>query len=245
MKIALIGYGKMGQAVREVLSEIKHEIVSISFDNNKSSLDLLGIKKSDVAIDFTSPEIVISNIQKVLPLRIPMVIGTTGWLKDLDKVKKLVSKSKTGLIYGSNFSIGGNIFFEILRNASSMLGNFPDYDVAGIETHHTGKKDSPSGTAKKLSDIIINNIPSKKSLQTESLQREIKKDELHFASVRLGSYFGKHEIMFDSVADEITLTHTAHNRSGFAKGAVFAAEFIKNKKGVYVFEDILRKEISK
>lgn len=245
MKIALIGYGKMGREVENVLSLGKHTIISISFRNERGTLDREGIKKADVAIDFTSAEIVATTIQEVLSLGTNMVVGTTGWYAQLPKVRQMATRYKRGLIYGSNFSIGANIFFEIVSHASKLLGLFKDYDVAGLEMHHTGKKDSPSGTAKKLADIIMGHIPSKKTLQTESLSRQIKEDELHFVSLRIGRYFGYHEIFFDSSADEIRLSHMAHSRQGFAKGAVFAAEFIKGKKGVFSFEDVFKKEVKK
>lgn len=244
MKIALIGYGKMGKAVEDVLKETPNEVVSVSFKNGDSKLDLSGIKKADVAIDFTSPEIILENIEKVLKVGISIVVGTSGWYQDIPKVKKMVSKYKGSLVYGANFSIGANIFFETVRYATSMLAKF-DYDVAGLEMHHKGKKDSPSGTAKKLSDIIMGNMKSKRKLQTGSLNRQIEAGELHFVSLRAGRYFGRHEIYFDSPADEIKLTHEAHNRLGFAKGAIFAAEFVKNKKGFYSFEDIFLKEVGK
>ena len=245
MKIALIGYGKMGKALGDVIAESFHEVVSVGFKNMDDKLDLDKIKKADVAIDFTSPEIILSNIQKILPLGVNMVVGTTGWYQDIKKVEALVKKNKRALIYGSNFSIGANIFFATVNYAASLFGKFEDYDVAGLEMHHTGKKDSPSGTAKKLADIIMKNVKHKKSLQTGSLNRQIQKQELHFVSLRNGRYFGRHEIYFDSPADEIKLTHEAHNRLGFAKGALYAAEFIKDKHGLYSFEDIFIKEVSK
>lgn len=238
MNIALIGYGKMGKEIEEVLKSGQHAIVSINYKNKEDKLDLEGIKKADVAIDFTSPEIVLSTIEQILSVGTNMVIGTTGWYSDLPKVKDLVKKYNLGLIYGSNFSIGANVFFKITNFASKLLSRFPSYDVAGVETHHTGKKDSPSGTAKKLGVIIMKNMTAKKKLINTSFDRQIKEEELHFASVRLGQNPGRHEIIFDSVADEIRLTHQAHGRRGFALGAIMAAEFIKGRKGVYSFEEI-------
>lgn len=244
MKVALIGYGKMGKEVESILRDRKeHTIVSVSYKDVNDILDWEGIKKADVAVDFTSPEIVVKNIQQVLSLGTDMVVGTTGWYSDLEKVERLVKKYKRGLIYASNFSIGANIFFEIVAYASKLFSKFSDYDVAGIEMHHTGKKDSPSGTARKLAAIIMKNMPVKKTLQTESLQRQIQKEELHVASLRIGRYFGRHELFFDSDADQVQLAHTAHNRRGFAQGAVWASEFIKNKKGMYRFEDVFSKEV--
>ena len=239
MKIALIGYGKMGHAVEEVIGEsTTHEVVSISYKNSKEKLDKEGIKRADVAIDFTSPEIVVGTIQEVLRLGTKMVVGTTGWYDDLSKVKTLVKKYKGGLIYGQNFSIGANIFFQVVGFASQLFSKFGNYDVAGLEIHHTGKKDSPSGTAKKLASVIMENFPKKKVLETGRLDRPIKDDEFHFASLRVGRNFGFHEIIFDSSADEIKLSHSAHSRRGFAEGAVLAAEYIRGKKGWHSVDEV-------
>ena len=241
MKIALLGEGKMGLEVEKVVASTNHKITSVSMTGGKK-LDRAGVRIADVVIDFTSPEVALSNIKEVLTLGTSMVVGTTGWYDKMDEVKEIVKKTKTGLIYGSNFSIGANIFFQIVDFAAKRFSKFPDYDVAGLEMHHTGKKDSPSGTAKKLSEIIIKNMPKKKKIQTGSLQRKIEPSEMHFVSLRNGRYFGRHELYFDSPADEIKITHEAHNRMGFAQGAVYAAEFIVNKKGLYSFEDIFIKD---
>lgn len=246
MKIALIGYGKMGQEIESVVKDSqKHEIVSVSFRATSDSLDLAGIKVSDVAIDFTAPDIVMNNIREVSGLGVNMVVGTTGWYDQISKVEDLVKKSGIGFIYGQNFSIGANVFFDIVGYASNLISKFEGYDVFGTETHHISKKDSPSGTARKISDIIIKNFPSKKVLQTEKLERQIRTEELHFASVRGGRNFGRHEVAFDSQADEIRLIHQAWGRTGFAQGSVVAAEYIIGKKGLYNFSDVFGKEMLK
>ncbi len=241
MKIALIGYGNMGKEVEKAILEgKKHEVVSVSF-KSAHKLDTQGIKKADVAIDFTAPSAVLGNIKTVAKLGKNMVVGTTGWYADTAKVKKIVAKAKIGFIYGQNFSIGANVFFQILKTSSSLLGLFGNYDVYGYEIHHKGKKDSPSGTAKKIAEVIMKNYPSKKTLQTARLDRAVTLSELHFASVRGGTNPGRHEVIFDSVADEIILTHQAHGRRGFAEGAIMAAEFIKGKKGFYSFDELFLK----
>jgi len=238
MKIALIGYGNMGQEIEKLVREDgKHEIVSVSFDG-ENGLDKKGIERADVAIDFTSPEIVMDTIQTVAKLRTPLVIGTTGWYEQLDQVKKIVEKNNIGLMYGGNFSVGANLFFKIVSCASQLINHYEQYDVYGYEIHHRGKKDSPSGTARKLTEIMLQNISSKKVLQTNRLDRQIKNDELHFASLRGGTNPGKHTVIFDSLADEITLTHQAHGRRGFAEGALLAAAFIKDRKGMYHFDKL-------
>ncbi|MDD5416151.1 MAG: 4-hydroxy-tetrahydrodipicolinate reductase [Candidatus Daviesbacteria bacterium] len=241
MKIALIGYGKMGHEIEDLIQESgAHEIISISYKNPAEKLDKDGIAKADVVIDFTSPEIIVNTIKKIAGMGKNMVVGTTGWYGELRKVKEIIRKSKTGLIYARNFSIGANIFFQLTNFASALCDKY-GYDVAGFEIHHAGKKDSPSGTAKKLASIIMKNFSKKKTLETGRLDRQIREDELHFASLRAGRNPGFHEIIFDSSADEIKLSHSAHGRRGFAVGAIKAAEFIKGKKGIFEFEEIFTK----
>lgn len=239
MNIALLGYGNMGKEIEQVLHDQgNHHIISISYKNRTDGFDIKGLQKADVVIDFTSPQIVLQNIEYILKLGIPLVVGTTGWYDEMPRVKKLVKKQKASFIFGQNFSIGANVFFKITSYASSLLNQYKDYDVFGLETHHRGKKDSPSGTAVKLADSILQNFPRKTILLTEKLDRQILPNELHFASVRGGRNFGRHEIVFDSQADEIRLMHQAWGRRGFAQGAVLAAEFIKNKKGLYNFSEV-------
>lgn len=241
MKIALIGYGKMGQEVEKAaLSSGKHTISSISLRTPQDKLDIGGIKSSDVVIDFTAPSIVIDTLKTITPLKKNIVMGTTGWYDHTDLVKKMVKDSGIGFIYGQNFSIGANIFFKIVEFASSISSKFEEYDIYGLEVHHSAKIDSPSGTAKKLSELIIKNYPSKKVLLNQSINRKIEKHELHFASLRAGSNPGFHEIVLDSPADEIKLSHSARGRMGFAKGAVLAAEFIKDKKGFFHFDELFK-----
>ena len=230
----------MGKEVDALCRESENfEVVSISFKNEKDESDLKGIAKADVAIDFTSKDIVIKNIEEVAKLGVNMVIGTTGWYDDMETVKTIVNKYKIGLLYSPNFSIGANIFLKMIDFSSKLFAKFPYYDVYGMEIHHGAKMDSPSGTALKIAGKIMENFPTKKSVQTEKLNRQIKPSELHFASIRGGRNPGFHEVVFDSNADGITMSHQAYNRTGFAKGALLAAEFIKNKRGVHSFEDIL------
>lgn len=239
MKIALIGYGKMGQEIEGVIRDgKKHEIVSISFKKEDDKLDLEGIKGADVAIDFTAPDIILSNIEKVLSIGIPIVVGTTGWYDQVDQVRKMIDRAGVGLIYAQNFAVGTNIFFKLVAQASRLAAKYGDYDVYGYEVHHRDKIDSPSGTALKTADYIIQNFPSKKRIQTEKLNRKIEPDELHFASIRGGRNPGVHSVTFDSQADSLTISDQNHSRRGYAEGAVLAAEFVKDKKGMYNFSDI-------
>lgn len=241
MKIALVGFGKMGKEVDRLIKEGgQHEIVSTSFKTRDDVWDEAGLKQADVVIDFTSPEVVVENIKEVAAMGKNVVVGTTGWYDSMDQVKKIVKKYKIGLIYAQNFSLGANIFFRIVAYAAKLFAKFGSYDVYGLEIHHTGKKDSPSGTALRIAKEILDNFPIKKTIQKEKLDRQIKSDELHFASVRGGRNPGFHQIVFDSQADSITLSHAAHNRTGFAQGAIIAAEFVKGKKGLYNFDEVFK-----
>lgn len=239
MKIALIGYGNMGKEIeKSVLESGIHEIVSISRKSGEGGLDIKGIREADVAIDFTSGEAVVDTVRQVAPLRVNMVVGTTDWHEKISEVEKLVKENEIGLVHGKNFSIGANVFFKIAAFGSKLFSQFENYDVFGYEIHHKGKKDSPSGTAKQLANVVMKNFPAKKTVQDGKLDRRIRDDELHFASIRGGQNRGFHEIFFDSPADEISISHQAHSREGFADGAIMAAELIEGKKGFHTFEEL-------
>lgn len=239
MKIALVGHGNMGKEIERLVNESgQHQIVSISLEEKNGKWDEVGIKSADVVVDFTSPEVVLENIKRVAKLGKNMVVGTTGWYDKIDQVKKIVKAKKIGLIYAQNFSIGANVFFKIVAFAAKLFAKFGKYDVYGFEIHHTGKKDSPSGTALRIAKEILNNFPAKKVVQKDKLDRKIESHELHFASVRGGRNPGFHQVVFDSAADSITLSHQAHSRAGFGLGAILAAEFIKGKKGLHSFDEV-------
>ena len=239
MNIALLGHGNMGQEIERLARAKGIHAVSIALQNAGEKIDMGLVKSADVVVDFTSPEIVLENIRAILSAGKNMVVGTTGWYDRLNEAEKLVKESDTGLIYGQNFSIGANIFFQAVANATKLTSAFGNYDVYGLEIHHAGKKDSPSGTALRTAKEILDNSTTKKVLQTGRLDRQINPEELHFASVRGGKNPGFHEVVFDSNADAITISHSAHNREGFAEGAILAAEFINGKKGVYTFDDVM------
>lgn len=237
MKLALIGYGNMGREIEQVVKSAGvHNIVSIS--SKSKGWDLAGLKKADVVIDFSSPEAALENIKKVLKLGKNMVVGTSGWYDNLKEVAPWVKEAKTGLIYGQNYAIGTNILFQLVALASKLTAKFGNYDVYGLEVHHKGKKDSPSGTAFKIAETILKNFPAKKKIMTDKLDRKIAEDELHFASIRGGRNPGMHEVVFDSEADSIIISNQNHSRRGYAEGAIKAAEFIKGKKGIYNFDSL-------
>jgi len=243
MKIAITGYGKMGQITEQLALENGHEIVSTIDPIEKSAkfkeLNEEALCCADVVIDFTVPGIVLQNIDKYIKYGINAVIGTTGWYEHLEEVKEKVSKSEIGLIWSGNFSIGVNLFFRIIKQSAGLMSNFTLYDVMGYEIHHNRKKDSPSGTMNMIGKILLENIKNKKKLITEKLDRKISEEEIHLASIRGGNVPGTHVVAFDSEVDTIELKHTARSRKGLAVGALKAAEWINNKKGFYSIEDMM------
>jgi 4-hydroxy-tetrahydrodipicolinate reductase len=194
----------------------------------------------DVAIEFTAPNVAVENIKKVAALKVNMVVGTTAWYDNLDDVKVLVKNEDIGFIYGSNFSVGVHAYFKILEEAAKLFNNIEEYDVWGHEIHHFRKKDSPSGTAKSISKILLDNIKRKDKAVYDTLHRKREDNELHFSSCRGGPVNFKHTIGFDSEADTITIEHAARNRAGYALGAVQAAEWINGKKGFFVVDDFIK-----
>jgi len=247
MKIAITGYGKMGQITEQLALENGHEIVSTIDPIEKSAkfkeLNEEALCCADVVIDFTVPGIVLQNIDKYIKYGINAVIGTTGWYEHLEEVKEKVSKSEIGLIWSGNFSIGVNLFFRIIKQSAGLMSNFTLYDVMGYEIHHNRKKDSPSGTMNMIGKILLENIKNKKKLITEKLDRKISEEEIHLASIRGGDVPGTHVVAFDSEVDTIELKHTARSRKGLAVGALKAAEWINGKKGFYSIEDVMNEII--
>lgn len=240
MKIALVGYGKMGQTIEEICKSRGHETISIDPMSPKAtfnSIDSADFTGVDVCIEFTHPSVVIENIKKLLEKKQKVVVGTTAWWQHLPEIKKIIESTDGTLLYSSNFSLGVNIFFKIVEQAAKLINRFDNYDIAGLEFHHNQKADSPSGTAASIADILIKNIERKTKTEFGIVDRKIEKEELHFASVRLGQIPGTHEVLFDSDADTISLKHTARSRTGFALGSVLAAEWISNQKGLLTLED--------
>jgi 4-hydroxy-tetrahydrodipicolinate reductase len=227
MKIAIVGYGKMGQMIERIAVSRGHDVVArFDLDNNRNGEGLTAenLKGADAAIEFSTPETAVENLRRLIELRIPAVAGATGWYARLDEIKKLAADHDSPLVFSSNFSIGMNLFFRIARGASALFARHDQYDPFLVEAHHKFKKDAPSGTA-----LVI-----------AKLMRESYGDRAPEAvAVRAGHIPGTHEVGFDSEADTITLTHTARSREGFAAGAVLAAEKIVNKQGVYEFSELL------
>ena len=238
LKIAIIGYGNMGKMIEKLAPDYNCEVVVIIDPLLNNTISAESIGKADVCIEFTTPKKALENIKSISKLNKNIVVGTTGWFDQLEEAEKYIVENNTGLIYGANFSVGMNLFFKIIEHTSKLI-NIKGYDPYGIEMHHSKKKDSPSGTAKILSEILLKNIDAKDTAQFERLNRKIKNNEFHFASVRAGNIPGKHIIGFDSEYDSIELKHTAKNRNGLAIGAFKAAYWIHNKKGFYNFQNVL------
>ncbi|HEY4612542.1 MAG TPA: 4-hydroxy-tetrahydrodipicolinate reductase [Bacteroidota bacterium] len=238
MNIALIGYGKMGKEIERLATERNISILA-RIDVQSSAVRDDVLKKIDVAIHFATPATVLKHVQEWAGKKINLVVGTTGWHNELDKVRAIVEQEQTGLVHASNFSIGVNVFNYLLRHAGKAFNKFPEYDVAIDETHHKDKIDSPSGTALTIASILLKTIDRKKEILTTPPERTAEPHQLRVASARVGSVVGTHRVAFDSAADQIELIHTAKNRSGFALGALLAAEWVRGKKGVFTMEDVL------
>jgi len=236
MKIVLIGYGKMGKAIEEIAVQKGHEIVLKIHIDNTEEFTTENLQKADVAIEFTGPESAFNNVAKCLQDGVPVVSGSTGWLDRWDEIKKICEQNNGSLIYASNYSIGVNLFFELNKYLSKLMANYDEYEVKMEEIHHTQKKDAPSGTAITLAEQILENIKRKK-LWVNHISDNV--DELEVISERVDPAPGTHKILYTSPIDDIEIIHTAHNRMGFAGGAVKAAEFLKDKKGIFTMKDVL------
>jgi len=227
MNIALVGYGKMGKMIEAIAQQRGHQVVArFDIDNNVDGAGLTAesLKGVDAAIEFTMPHTAIANIRALVALNVPTVVGTTGWLTHLDEVKQLVAQHNAAFVYGSNFSIGMNLFFKIVHDASALFARYAEYDPFLFEAHHKFKKDAPSGTALSIA---------------KEMRASYGNRTPEAAVIRAGHIPGTHEIGFDSEADTVTLSHVARSRAGFATGAVLAAELLQNKKGFYEFPELL------
>lgn len=245
MKIALLGYGKMGKMIEQIALERKHEIVLAIDHQNLHDLTVEHLQKADVAIEFSTPQTVLSNIKLCFKAGIPVVVGATGWYDQLETIKNECLQRNAALIYASNFSVGVNIFFHINKMLAKVMSQFPDYEVQVEEIHHTQKLDAPSGTAITIAEGIIENMPVKEAwVNVVSGQVEdtspavITPKQLLIESHRIENVPGTHTVIYGSEVDTIEFKHTAHNRSGFALGAVLAAEWIRDRKGFFTAADL-------
>lgn len=245
MKIALLGYGKMGRIIEKIATDRKHEIVLKIDLDNVADLTVENLAQADVAIEFSTPSTVWNNIATCFEAGVPVVVGTTGWYTQLPDLKQKCLEGKHAMIYASNFSVGVNVFFFVNKVLAKLMNNYPYYDVQVEEIHHTQKLDSPSGTAITIAEGIIENLDSKDewvnvlgSDDNQAADDNIAPNQLLVESFRLDSVPGTHTVLYDSEVDTIELKHTAHNRNGFGLGAVIAAEWIQGKKGFFEAKDM-------
>jgi 4-hydroxy-tetrahydrodipicolinate reductase len=220
MKLAIVGYGKMGKLIEQLAPEYGFTVQACVDVND----DVAKASGSDVAIEFTTPEAAVGNIEKLAALKIPVVVGTTGWLAERERVEAMVARNKTGMVWSPNFSIGVNVFFRLVQEAARLMADEASYGAWAWEIHHDTKKDAPSGTMLKL---------------VEDMKAAGYPRNIDVSSNRAGRHPGTHEIGFDSAADTITLRHAARSREGFARGALKAAQWIVGKQGVFEFSDVL------
>jgi len=230
MKIAIIGYGKMGKIIDEISQSRGHEVVA----RLKETPTAENLNDADVAIEFSNPEVAFQNIKTCLQNHIPVICGTTGWLTQRPEIEKLALENDTSFLYGSNFSLGVNLFFALNENLAKLMSKTNEYSVQLEEIHHIHKLDAPSGTAISLAEGIIQNS----DFEAWKLD-ETKDKELGIFAIREDEVPGTHSVFYKSEVDEIEIKHTAYNRNGFALGAVIAAEWIINKKGVFSMKDVL------
>jgi len=251
MKIAIIGYGKMGKMIEQIARAQGHTVTAIvdpvaqdipAGISASKNIDEASLDSADAAIEFSQPASAVQNITALAKKKIPTVTGTTGWYERMDEVAKEIVKSGSSLLWASNFSIGVNLFYRIAWYASELVNNFDEYDIGGFEAHHNKKLDSPSGTAKVLAEGVLSRISRKNKIVWETMNRKPETDELHFPSLRIGSVPGTHSLFFDSSADTIEISHTARSREGFASGAVRAAQWLASEKrhGIFTIDDMLK-----
>jgi 4-hydroxy-tetrahydrodipicolinate reductase len=242
MNIALLGHGKMGKAIEEIALQKNHRVVLKVNDENLEELTKENVQKADVAIEFTNPQSAAENILLCFDAGVPVVCGTTGWLSQLDEILQKCKEANGTFLYASNFSIGVNIFFELNKKLASLMSRQTNYNVSIEEIHHTQKKDAPSGTAITLAEEIIKTSEQKNKWilqQRQDKEPTESSNDLLITSKRIDPAAGTHSIKYSSDIDDIEIIHTAHNRKGFAGGALLAAEFIHNKKGIFSMKDVL------
>ncbi len=236
MKIALIGYGKMGRAIEEIALQKGYEIVLKISDINLENFTKENLQKADVAIEFTNPESAVANILMCIDAGVPVVCGSTGWLQHEQTIINYCTEKEAAVLYSSNFSIGVNIFFEINKKLAALMNGQKEYEIRLEEIHHTEKKDAPSGTAITIAQQILQERTDK----SQWVIGDAKLDtDIGIISKRIDPAPGTHTVLYSSAIDDIQITHTAHSRKGFALGAVIAAEFIIGKKGIFSMKDVL------
>lgn len=236
MKIAIIGYGKMGKTIEGLSHREDGEVVLKIGIENLEDFTKVNLEEADVAIEFSRPEVAFENLKKCLEAGLPVVSGTTGWLEKKPEIEAICKANDGAFLYASNFSVGVNIFFAVNQYLAKLMNKHPEYDVEMEEVHHTQKLDAPSGTGITLANQIIENISRKEKWVNEAAFAE---NEVSLVSKRIDKVPGTHSIFYESPIDTIEIKHTAHSREGFAMGALIAAKWIIGKKGVFSMRDVL------
>lgn len=237
MKIALVGYGKMGKEIEQIAISRGHEIVLKVNSSNAGNFTNDELKMADVAIEFSVPQSAINNINRCIDANIPVIVGTTAWLDKKNEVIDRCIDSNGTLLYSSNFSIGVNLFFQLNKKLAELMKPYHEYEVSMKEIHHVHKLDAPSGTAITLANSIIEELPRKNKWVVNT---DAKSTEIEIRALRTNNIPGTHSVMYNSAVDSISIEHIAHNRKGFALGAVIAAEYLQDKKGIYTMHDVLK-----
>jgi 4-hydroxy-tetrahydrodipicolinate reductase len=237
MRIALFGYGKMGKEIEQIAIQRGHSVPLKIDVSNAETFSKDEFKTCDAAIEFSTPHSAIANMNKCFDAGVPVVVGTTGWYDKTEEVKKICKEKNGCLFYASNFSVGVNVFFKVNEYLAKLMNHYPDYKISIEEIHHIHKLDAPSGTGISLANQVIQNIPKKTKWMNAPTDKEY---ELEIISKRENEVPGTHTVKYHSAIDDIEIMHKAHNRKGFALGAVLAAEFVKGKKGIYGMNDLLK-----
>ena len=245
MNIAIIGFGFMGIKIKEIAEKRGH-IVNvivdpISKEATFKNINEADLKDADIVIDFSSATAVLENVKVCASFKKNLIIGTTGWYEQMGEVEKIAKESGIGVLWSANFSIGVNMYYKVIAKAAELVNQYDEYDIWGNELHHNNKVDSPSGTAKEISKILLENVKRKTEVIYDKLDRKINPNEIHFSSTRGGAINFNHTISFDSPSDSITIIHNARDRGGYALGAVKVAEWLKDKKGFFNMNDFLNK----
>jgi len=239
MKVALIGYGKMGKEIEKLLPSRGHQVVLKT--NQENPLRAEQLKNVDVAIEFSTPKTVLNNIDLLIENNIPTVVGTTGWNEAYESIKQKVNAHNGALVHASNFSIGVNLFFQLNEQLAKLMSTYEEYTPSITEIHHTEKLDAPSGTAITLANGLLSNYPKRNDWHcSQSDKNKAKEDSLSIEAIREKDVKGTHLVEYKSAIDTLSIQHEAHNRQGFALGAIIAAEWIYNKKGIYTMKDVLQ-----
>lgn len=245
MKIGLIGYGKMGKAVEEIALEKRYAIpVKINRSKTFDQYTPAQLKDVDIFIDFSHADCIVEHLIQVASLKKNIIVGTSGWQNQSDKVEEIVKDSGIGFLFAPNFSIGFNLFLEVVKQAAALFNGFPEFDVGGMERHHHQKADSPSGTARAIVETLISQLDHKTTAVFDKIDRKIEPHELHFASLRCGVDYGTHEVLFESPSDSLTFTYKALNRKCFAQGAILAAEWLMGKNGIFTIQQLFNRKQS-